>query len=75
MYETTKTGSGALGGWFAAWLVVLAFLAAMPGTTDARHNEGGIGVYYTYGSSTTQYQDINGAYSVPVRTLRPVVGG
>ncbi len=76
VYDTTRTGPAALGGWLAVWLVTLALLAVMPGTGAAKIGEyGGTGIYYSYGSTSHQYQDLTGTYTVPVRTLRPIYNG
>jgi hypothetical protein len=73
MYEVTRTGPAVLGSWFAAWFVALAFLAAMPGTGQSSQTDNSVGVYYTFNSSGMRYQDPSGAYTVPIRTLRPVM--
>lgn len=76
MYETSRTGTNALGGWLAVWVVALALIAAMPQTGTAQMNsEPGAGVYYEHGSSNYHYQDLSGTHSVPVRGLRPVHNG
>lgn len=76
MCETSRIGSAALGGWMAVWILSLALLAIMPQTGSATLGSGdGIGVYYDYGSTSYQYRDLTGTYSVPARTLRPVYNG
>ncbi len=74
MYETSRIGSAALGGWMAVWILSLGLLAAMPQSGSATQGSG-TGVYYDYGSTNYQYQDLTGTYSVPARTLRPIYNG
>lgn len=73
MYETSRIGPGALGGWMAVWVLALGLLAAMPQSGSA--TLGGTGVYYDYGSTNYLHQDLSGTYSVPARSLRPIYNG
>jgi hypothetical protein len=79
MTQVLKQGAKTAASMFSVWMVMLAVLAALPGTSiggNGHRPDGvpaGSQVLFVPSQTNTTIQDIDGTVSVQVRTLRPVV--
>ena len=76
MNEITKNRMASLGFWVVVWFVGLAglALASVPGSGNcATGSPAAAAVYYAPSQTTSVYTDADGAHTVLIHTLRPIV--
>jgi hypothetical protein len=77
MNESTRNRIAGLTFWTVVWFIGLAGLALASVPTDGncadRTEAAATAVYYSPSQTNSVYQDVDGNFTVHVRTLRPVV--